>query len=69
MKNYRLDQTASVCWTDYLSLKDAVYCDDHPDEDPSLRETFEAAIRMRLSLFQRTTSETESRKRISRLLK
>ena len=42
---------------------------DHPDEDPSLRETFEAAIRMRLSLFQRTTSEIESRKRISRLLK
>ena len=69
MKNYRLDQTASMYWTDYLSLKDAAYYEEHPDEDRTLRETFEAAIRMRLSLFQRTTSETESRKRISRLLK
>ena len=57
MKKYKLDHTASMYWTDYLSLKDAAYYDGHPDEDRTLREKFEAAIRMPLSLFQRLASE------------
>lgn len=60
MKKYKLDHTASMYWTDYLSLKDAAYYEEHPDEDRTLRETFEAAIRMPLSLFQRLASEMEA---------
>lgn len=60
MKKYKLDHTASMYWTDYLSLKDAAYYDEHPDEDRTLRETFEAAVRMPLSLFQRLASEMEA---------
>ena len=30
MKKYMLDHTASMYWTDYLSLKDAAYYDEHP---------------------------------------
>ena len=60
MKKYKLDHTASMYWTDYLSLKDAAYYEEHPDEDRTLRETFEAAIRMPLSLFQHLASEMEA---------
>ena len=32
MKKYKLDHTASMYWTDYLSLKDAAYYEEHPDD-------------------------------------
>ena len=57
MQKFKLDHTSSTYWQDYLSLKDAAYYDAHPSQDVTLRRSFESAIRMPLSLFQRLAEE------------
>ena len=40
IQKFKLDHTSSTYWQDYLSLKDAAYCDAHPSQDVTLRRCF-----------------------------
>ena len=60
MKRFMLDYTKSTYWTDYITLRDADFYDENPQEDELLRKKFESRIRMPLRMFQNLAREMES---------